>query len=408
MKILLINKYFFLRGGSETSYFNTAKILRRNGHQLSFFSMSHPLNFQTDDSKYFIPEVDFDKPSTLAEKLKFTAGILYSSEAKKKLSTLIDRASPDIVHLHNIHHQISPSILHTLKKRGLPVVMTLHDYKMVCPVYTLLNRGQVCERCAGKKFFNCAVYRCCKGSFAKSILNTLEMYLHHTILHIYEQIDVFISPSRFLKNKLEEMGFKGDMHHLTNFVDPEDFVPSYSWEGNTILYFGRLSREKGISTLLQAVHGLPVVCKIFGEGPEKGGIKKEIEELGAANVVMCGFVSQDRLRKEIQKSMFVVLPSQWYENNPFSILESFALGKPVIGSKIGGIQELIEDYKTGLTFEPGNAEELKKNILYLINNSEKISHLGRNARNFVEQTCNPNRHYKELMNIYRLAIGKSK
>lgn len=406
MKILLVNKYFFPKGGSETSFFNTAKILKDHDHQVSFFSMAHPSNIKTLYSKYFVSNVDFEEPASFKKNIKTSARILYSMEAKKKLEELLRQETPDIVHLHNIHHQISPSILYTLKKFKLPVVMTLHDYKMVCPIYTMILRGQVCERCRDKRYFHCTLHRCCKDSFSKSFLNTIEMYFHNSILKSYNLIDVFISPSQFLESKLREMGFRGNIIHLRNFVIPEEFNPSYKWEDKTILCFGRLSREKGIFTLLQAVEGLPVLCKIFGDGPDKDTIQTYIKEKNLTNTFLCGFVDQEQLKKEVQKCMFVVLPSEWYENHPFSVIESFALGKPVVGAKIGGIPELIRDYKTGMTFEPGNAGDLRKKILYLLENSEKISNLGKTARNYIEQNLNPEKHYKELMKIYNLALNK--
>jgi len=232
------------------------------------------------------------------------------------------------------------------------------------------------------------------------------MYLHNRIFKSNNLIDVFISPSQFLKNMLREMGFVGNIIHLQNFVVPEEFNPSYKWGDKTVLYFGRLSREKGISTLLQAMEGLSVRCKIFGDGPDKDNIQTHIKEKNLTNTLLNGFVDREQLKKEVQKCMFVVLPSEWYENFPFSVIESFALGKPVIGSKIGGLPELIQDYKTGMTFEPGNAGDLRKKILYLLDNSEKISDLGKMARNYIEQNLNPKKHYKELMEIYNLALNK--
>lgn len=403
MKILLINKFFFVKGGSETSLFDTAAILEKNGHTVSFFAMAHPENRASSCTKYFVSHVDYDNSRSLSGTMKASFRLLYSWEARKKLERLLEEEKPDMAHLHNIHHQISPSILHTLKKHDLPIVLTLHDYKMVCPVYTLMLKGHICEKCRRGKFYHCFVHRCCKNSLAKSLLNTTEMYLHHNLLHIYDLVDVFISPSEFLKNKLLDMGFKGKIVLLPNIIDPVRFEPSFSWEKNRIIYFGRLSREKGIFTLLQAIEDLPIECQLFGEGPEKEKILQWIATKKMANVKLCGYVPQERLKEEVRKAMFVVLPSEWYENNPLSVLESFALGKPVIGSRIGGIPELVKDGKTGLTFEAGSAGELRKNILYLLDNSEKIRGLGKNARRYIEKNYTPEIHYRELMKIYAIA-----
>ena len=400
MRVLLVNKYFYLKGGSETSFFNTAQVLKKNGHSISFFSMDHPENLQSPYAKHFVSNVDYEGASSLPKTFKASLQLLYSREARTKLERLLDEETPDVVHLHNIHHQISPSILHTLKKYDLPVIMTLHDYKMVCPVYTLMSKGQICERCKNKNFYHCTLLRCSKNSLAKSLLNTMEMYMHHNLLHVYDIVDTFLSPSLFLKTKLEDMGFKKSIFHLPNFIDSNQFTPSYSWENPSLVYLGRLSKEKGIFTLLQAVEGLPIECRIYGEGPEKDNISRWIADKSLTNVQLCGHIPQDRLKTKVRKAMFVVLPSEWYENSPFSVLESFALGKPVIGSRIGGIPELVEDEKNGLTFEPGNARDLRKNILYLLDNSERIRALGEYARHYVEQNFCPEKYYKTLIKIY--------
>lgn len=404
MNILLVNKFFYSRGGAEVSFFETEKILKDKGHNVIFFSMDHPNNLNSPYSKYFVSAVDFENPVTIREKIKGIGRILYSWESRNKLSELLKNGLPDLAHLHNIHHHISPSILHTLKKFNIPVVLTLHDYKLVCPVYTLLCRGRVCQRCRNKRFYFCFLRKCSKDSYAKSALSTIEMYFHHNILNIYESIDAFISPSRFTRSKLRELGFRRKIYHITNPIYPEDFIPSYSWQKEFIVYFGRLSREKGLFTLLQAMKGVPVKCKIFGDGPEKNELIKIKNRENISNVTFSGFLSKEELKNEVRKAMFVVVPSEWYENYPYSIIESFALGKPVIASRIGGIPELIEDHKTGITFEPGNADELKRKMMYLLNNPEQIVNFGKNARYFVEQSLSPENYYQNLMMVYREVI----
>lgn len=407
MRVLLVNKFFYLKGGSETSFFNTASVLAKNGHRVSFFSMDHPENIQSAYTKHFVAHVDYEESSSLFKTIQASMKILYSREAKKKLEGLLEEEMPDIVHLHNIHHQISPSILSALKKFNIPAVMTLHDYKMVCPVYTLMSKGRICERCKNRTFYHCALLRCSKNSVTKSLLSTLEMYLHHSFLHVYEEIDTFLSPSLFLKTKLEDMGFKKRIVQLPHFIDSSQISPKFTWENSSLVYFGRLSKEKGIFTLLKAVEDLPVECRIYGDGPEKVNINRWIADKSLTNVTLCGHISQDELKGEVKRAMFVVLPSEWYENSPFSVLESFALGKPVIGSNIGGIPELVEDQKNGLIFEPGNPEDLRKNILNLLDNSERIRGLGENARQCVEQNFSPGKYYEALIKIYAEAKDRT-
>src|SRR4030066_2311129 len=256
INILHINKFHYLRGGSEAVYFGTANLLESHGHRSLFFSMHHPENLPCETGQYFMPYVDLNTNGNgLMGQLKAAGRILYSFDAKRRLSTLLEKHPVDIAHLHNIHHQISPSILHELKNRKIPVVMTLHDYKMVCTSYSMLVNGRVCEACYGGKYYEAIKKGGLKGSLVKSGLAALEMYLHHTILDIYNNVNVFISPSLFLKDKLAEMGFKKEVVHLPNFIDAgrfEKFISREDKRENSVVYFGRLSQEKGLWTLIDA------------------------------------------------------------------------------------------------------------------------------------------------------------
>lgn len=389
MKILLINKFLYPKGGDALVTLATAKLLAQHGHEVEYWGMDHPSNGNFRFKDYFVRLVDFNQKSGIWDKLRISFNFLYSFEAKSKITKLLKVWRPDIVHLHNFAHQISPSILHVFKKHKIPVIMTMHDYKMVCASYTLLSKDKVCEKCKNGKYYHCFLERCVKNSKSKSLLNTIEMYLHHKILHIYDLIDIFISPSKFLKDKLEEMGFKGKIVHMYNFLNIEEFKPQFEYTERSIVYFGRLSKEKGLFTLLEAVKDIPgITLKIIGDGPLKEGLGDRVKGLGIKNIQFLGYKSGEELKNEIRKSMFVVLPSEWYENNPFSITESFALGKPVIGARIGGIPELVIDGKTGFTFEPGNSQDLKDKIIHLINNQQNISAMGQKARMFVEEELN--------------------
>jgi len=406
MNVLLINKFFYLRGGSETVFFDTASLLRHAGHSVSYFSMDHPKNLDSRYSRYFVSHVDFADMKGFIDRVGSAGRILYSFESQRKLEQLIREERPDIAHLHNIHHQISPSILHTLRKFNIPIVMTLHDYKLVCPIYTLLSGWETCERCRGGRYYHCFFRRCSKQSYLGSALTTAEMYLHRMVLRSFDNVDIFLSPSQFLKNKLAELGFRGTISHLPNSVDTSSYTPSHSWTEDSILYFGRLSREKGLFTLLDAVADLPITCKIIGDGPMRAALEKMVIDRGLQNVYLLGYKPHDELKSEILKSMFVIVPSQWYENNPMTIVEAFACGKPVVGSRIGGIPELVENGRTGLTFSPGNKEELRNRVLTLLNDSGKISEYGRNARDYVERKLNRELYLKRLLETYERAMEK--
>lgn len=404
MKILLINKFFYLKGGSESVFFETAELLKNKGHKVIFFSMKHAKNIASEYEKYFVSNVDYES-KRLKDMFQDSLRLLYFFEAKQKMEELIEKERPDIAHLHNIHHQISPSILHSLKKFKIPIILTLHDYKMVCPTYSLLSKGVLCESCRGGKYYQCFLKKCVKNSRMKSLLNTIEMYLHHGILRIYNLTEIFTSPSRFLISKLNEMGFKNRIDYLPNFVNFENFEPRSNWEEKSIVYFGRLSKEKGLFTLVKAIKQIPdITLKIIGEGPIEEILKAKVRAERIQNIEFLGYQNSENLKDEIRRSMFVVLPSECYENNPRSIIESFALGKPVIGSRIGGIPELIKDACTGVVFEPGDLNDLISKIEYLRDNPDKILNYGRNARTFVEKELNPERYYQKLINIYEEAF----
>lgn len=407
MNILHINKFHYLRGGSESAYFGTAKILELHGHKSFFFSMHHPDNVPCETSNYFMPYVDLNTSCNgIGSQLKSAGRILYSLEAKKRLSQLLDKYPVDIAHLHNIHHQLSPSILHTLKKKKIRVVMTLHDYKMVCASYSMMVNEKTCEACSGGKYTGIIRNKCVKGSLAKSCLAMLEMYVHHKLFDIYNNVDVFISPSLFLKHKLEEMGFRKEIRHLSNFIDPEKFKrvgPEENSSKDSVVYFGRLANGKGLWTLLEAAKNLEgeIEVKIIGDGPLRNNLEESVKREGMKNVRFLGYQKGDELYREIKKSKAVIISSMWYENNPISVLEAFALGKPVIGARIGGIPELVKEKDTGLLFEPGNSIDLREKIEMLLSDNALCSKMGSNARMFVENELNPEKHYQSLLQTYQ-------
>jgi len=405
MKILQVNKFFYPKGGAEYVFFDTVRVFEKMGHRISFFSMHQENNLSSAYEKYFVSAVDYGQ-QRLRDKLTSSLKILYSWEAKRKIEQLICDERPDIAHLNNIYHQISPSILHSLKKAKVPIVMTLHDFKLVCASYYMLHKGKACQACKGKKYYHCFFNGCVKNSRAKSLLNTLEMYLHHHILRIYDLVDVFIAPSMFLKSKLEAMGFKGKVVYLPNFVELDNFQPEYSWEEKSIVFFGRLAPEKGVLTLLEAMKkNSGITLKIIGEGPIKGLLEEKVKNEKIINVKFLGYKKGRALKEEIAKSMFVVFPSECLENNPRVVIEAFALGKPVLGANIGGVPELVKDNLTGLLFVPGNADDLAFRIKYLSDNPQKIIQMGKNGRRMIEGEMSSEKHYQKLLEIYEKTVS---
>lgn len=405
MKILQVNKFFYSMGGSETYLFAIEKGLRERGHTVAEFAMHHPRNLKSDWSDYFVDPVDYTT-SKLTEKIRSAGKIIYSWEARKKISSLLDIFNPDIVHLHIFQHQISPSILPEIARRKIPIVYTSHDLKSICPNYKMRSQGKDCEKCKGHQYYNCLRYKCVKNSRLKSLVNVVEMYFH-LYRRYYEQIDLIIAPSKFYQKKLIEFRFQPHkVIHLPNFIDTTEITPSFEHKGYFIS-LGRLSEEKGILTLIKAMKMLKKgKLKIIGDGPQAEKIKQEIRNHGLTNVEMTGFLSGKALRRNILGSMFSIIPSEWHENCPLSLLESMAMGKSVIGARIGGIPELIEHGENGLLFQSGDPADLAAKIEYLLDHHEKLPVMGRKGRLKMENVYSADRHIDRLLEIYNKAKSK--
>lgn len=402
MKILQINKFFYLKGGSETYFFSLSDLLKQHGHEVIFFSIKDEKNFDSEYSDFFINNIDFRKREGAIKDFKKLGHSLYSLEAKRKLESLIKKYKPDVAHLHNVAHHFSPSILSVLKKHNIPVIQTLHDYQLICPNFKLFTKGAVCERCYKHKYYQAILHKCVHNAYLPSIWGAFEMYVHKA-LQIYENVlYYYVSPSEFLAKKLEKWGYNKDkIKVLNNFIDLTRISPNYNNQGY-ILYFGRLAQEKGILTLLEAIKGLPEIkLKVVGIGPEEAELKDYLKKEDLKNVEFLGFKKGKELETLISNCAFVVMPSIWYENYPYSILESFAYGKPVIGSDLGGIPEMVLDNKTGLIFPAGDAKALKEKIERFYNSQELIAQMGKRARQFVEDNNNPEKHYQDLIKIYQ-------
>lgn len=402
MRILQINNFHYLRGGAEKCYFDTAKILFNNGHDIAFFSMKHSKNKKSRWSKYFIDYVDYEKKNNFIEKIKIVFKIWYNFQAKKNLEKLIKNFKPDIAHLHNIYHHLSPSIIDTLKKYNIPMVMTLHDYKLICPNYNLFVKDKIWEKSKKYKYYKCFLDKCIKNSYSKSLICVIEAYLHR-LIKIYSKIDCFISPSEFLIYKFNKFEFKKEIIHLPNpLIDIKNV--SNRKEENYILYFGRLSIEKGINDLIKSYSKLNTICKLFivGSGNEFKKLKLLIEKLNLnKKIILIGYKRDKKLFSLINNAKFVVFPSKWYENAPYSIIEAMSLQKLVICAKVGGIPELIENKKTGFLYDADNTKELADTMNYILKNPEKTVKIGENARKIVKNKNNQKNYYINLLNIYK-------
>lgn len=369
------------------------------------FSMKHPNNLQSPYSKYFVDEIDFQKSEGPGRNLIKFGHMVYSTEAKKKLEQLLKKEKPDIAHLHNISHQISPSILDTLKKYNIPVVQTLHDYELICPNYKLFTEGAICERCKYQKYYNAAIHSCIDNSKFKGGLAGLELAIHRA-MQIYEKkVDRFITPSNFLREKLIEWKKNPDqIVHLSNFFDFAKYQPSNEL-GDYVIYAGRLTEEKGLMILLRSAERLPdVKFKIAGDGPQKEELEKFIKEHQLNNVELLGFRPREEVLNLVASARLFVLPSIWYENYSIALLEAAALGKAVIASDLGGNPEIVKEGETGLLVNAGDVEELTRKVEGLFHNTELLKKMGAAARAKLERDNNKEDHYKKIMEIYEEVI----
>lgn len=402
MKVLIVNKFLYPNGGSETYIFEIGKQLQKMGHEVQYFGMEHEGRIVGNHVESYTSNMDFHT-GKLA-KLMYPFKIIYSVEARKKIRTVLDDFKPDVVHLNNINFQITPSILYEIKKyqkdtgNTVKIVATAHDYQWICPNHMLYipHREEICERCTGGAYGNCAKYKCIHGSFVKSILGSVESYFYH-LRRTYALIDVIICPSEFMKRQLAKDKVLADkLIVMRNFVTVDTAQPSGGqMADNTdgkcekedyVLYFGRYAKEKGIETLLKVCEQLPEIPFIFaGSGP----LEEKVNAVkGIRNV---GFKKGDELRKLIANAGFSIYPSEWYENCPFSIMESQMYGTPVIGADIGGIPELIQTGVNGELFESGDAEDLKAKIKLLWNDKKLLQKYTENCTQIrydtVEKYC---------------------
>jgi glycosyltransferase involved in cell wall biosynthesis len=412
MKILICNAFYYARGGAEVCALDLESLLMSQGHEVIFFSMEHPQNLPSPYSSYFVSYINYPElleNVNLKNIIRATERIVFSREDRNKLTQLIKDTKPDIAHLHNIGHELSPSILYVLSKANIPIVLTLHDFGHICPNTTFFSNSEVCERCKGGKFYQAVLRRCKRNSLPASMLASLGAYTHHWLKTYPSKVDTFIAPSAFLRQKMIEFGYPPDkIVHLPNTIKLEDFQPSYR-AGKYILFFGRLVHYKGIFTLLMAMAHFPYTPLIIaGEGELENDLKGYVQKKGLAKVEFVGYQLGEALHDLIRKSAFVVVPSECYENAPLACIEAMALGRPVIGANIGGIPELVEDGETGFLFESRNFEDLAEKIDYLLVRPGMQIKMGRNARSRIEEVFNSDRYYHSVMEIYQRFIRGSK
>lgn len=395
MRILLVNKFHYYRGGSEKYYFELGKLLKEHGHIVGYFSMKNENNITTGDAEYFVDEIDMNTGS----KLK-AFDVIYSPANKKLMTKALEEFKPDIVHINNFQRQLSASIIDAIKEKNIPIVMTAHDLNPICPASIMLYKGEICEDCLKNGYLSCIKKSCIKDSKAKSLIGVLE-YEFYKAKKVWSKIDLMISPSDFNKNKLVDNGTKCKKNvSIANFVN--DINNQNSEFGDYAFYLGRLSVEKGIMNIIEAISKIDgAKLMIAGDGPEKENIENFIKENGLENrIALLGYLNPPEIQQHLNKCKFVIFSSICYENCPYSILETMATGKATIASDTGGVPELIENGKNGFLYHFDDVDSLKEKIELLMSNDDLAKELGQNARKTFEEKYTPDVYYKKLMEYY--------
>ncbi len=416
MKILIVNYRYFISGGPEKYMFNIIKKLEQEGHEVIPFSIKSNKNEHTEYEKYFAEPIggkdatyyeDYKKtPKTIMQMLSRS---IYSFKNKRLIKKIIKDTNPDVVYVLHFINKLSPSIIKGIKEMKKPVVLRLSDYFLLCPKFDFLKNGQVCEECLQNGYKSCIKNKCVKGSFFASVIRVVSMKIHK-LIKIYNKVDVMITPSNYLKEKLESNGFEENkICHIPTFCNAKN--TNMENIGEYGLYFGRITQEKGVEYIIRAYEKLDAnhKLKIMGDDSteEAKRLKEYVKEKNINNVEFLGFKKGEELEKIVENSRFVLVPSIWYENLPNTILEAFSYGKPVIATKIGSLTETIEDGKNGYLFEMGNIEQIVENILKLDDNN-LVTKIGQNNIEEIKNTYSVEKHYNKLMEIFEKVKGEKK
>lgn len=400
MKIILAHNNFQVQGGAEVFYHEVGRVLSSMGHEVAYFSADDQ-SAETIWKKYFPPTVKYKEGNQISKIINFDK-MIYNRSAKSEMARLIQDFKPDLIHVFAIYIQLTPAILDAAREAGIPVVMSCNDYKHICPTYKLFHHGHPCDECKNGKFYRAIINRCSHKSLTFSIANTIEAYIHDRLNIYRKNVHTFLFSSKFMAGKTEEFWGKDSFRWkiLRNPFNSSNYQASHLI-GNYALYFGRLIDEKGVNILLDAALLAPdIPIKIVGDGPEKALLEAQAVRLGLKNVQFLGPKWGNELNSFLQNCRFVVVPSLWHENFPYVILQSFAMGKPVIGSNRGGIPELIKHGERGFVYRADEPENLADSMKELMKNSLLTKQMGINAKTFSNNEFNDRKFYECLMEIY--------
>lgn len=403
MRVLLVNKFHWLKGGSETYYFELGKLLEEHGHEVAYFSMENKNNIKSNNKEYFVKEINMN-----SKDITKALSVIYSKDNKKNMERALDEFKPDIVHINNFQRQLTVSIIDAANERNIPVVFTAHDVQAICPAILMMDSNRnICEKCMGGKYLNCVKKKCIKDSTLKSVLGAIEGSYYRNTKVYTKKIDYVITPSEFYMKKLIKDGIsKNKISFVHNFIDVDSFDVKTNDKGYA-LYFGRLSREKGIINLITAFAKLDKgILYIAGEGPERQEVENVIKDNKLEKrVKLLGFLNKDEMKETIKNCKFVVVPSIWYENCPYSIIETLCTGKPVIGADIGGIPELVKHNKNGLIYKYDDVDDLATKMNKLFNDEKLVKKFGQQAKEIAKVQYSKEKYYKKIINIYNKVLN---
>jgi glycosyltransferase involved in cell wall biosynthesis len=404
MRILHVNKFLYRRGGAEAYMLDVAAAQAEAGHEIAFYGMRHPENPTLPFQDAFPPLVELEPPPRgLRRRATATGRMLYSPSSRRGIEEVVRAFRPDVAHLHNIYHQLSPSVLRPLRDQGIPMVMTLHDYKLICPSYLLLDHGKPCEACLGGQFRNAVRRRCKDGSLGASAVLALESTVHRAT-HAYDPVQVFICPSRFLAGKVAQAGVYPDrLLVLGNFVDTRGIAAKVQ-PGGGVVYVGRLRQEKGVDVLVEAMGRVgPYRLDVVGDGPERSTLEALAAARAPGRVRFHGSVAKGRVADLLRSAAVAVMPSRCHDNQPMAVLEAFACGVPVVTTDLGGLPELVQAGRYGETVPAEDPAALAATLARLLADPAEAFAMGKAARRHAEQRFSPERHLERLEEAYRSA-----
>jgi len=409
MRILYCNKYNHPFSGTEVYLFELMELMRAQGHEVALFSMADPRGAPTSYDQHFVPHIDFKAESGWLQKARRAGHAIYSVEARRRIRAMIEEFRPEVAHVRNIYHHLSPSILWELKAQKVPVVYHLNDFKLLCPSYNLVAQGESCEACKGGAFRHVMTKGCYPGTGARATL-AAEAYIHRWLGTYRKCVDLFLAPSRFVRDKFVEHGWDGGkfevLPHFQQIHNPRE---SNAGNDRPLLYFGRLSAEKGVDDLLRSMQQVPQMrLVIAGDGPQRVELQELAVSLGLSNVKFVGQVGPAERDSLIAQSQFTVLPSHAYETLGKTILESYAEGRAVVASDLGSRRELVQEGETGLLYRTGDVDQLAEAIRALGSRPALAEKMGRAGWETLRQRHTPEGHYRKLMSLYEgLAAEKS-